>query len=65
MSELIEKIQRRLVATPPDEAADPALLARLVREEAGVISDVDVLAVLRQLRHDTAGAGRLLSLIHI
>ena len=34
-------------------------LARLVREEAGVISDVDVLAVLRQLRHDTAGAGRL------
>ena len=59
MSELIEKIQRRLVATPQDEAADPALLARLVREEAGVISDVDVLAVLRQLRHDTAGAGRL------
>ncbi|AGS33798.1 hypothetical protein B841_01575 [Corynebacterium maris DSM 45190] len=59
MSELIEKIQRRLVAAPDDEATDPALLARLVREEAGVISDVDVLAVLRQLRHDTAGAGRL------
>ena len=59
MPELLEKIQRRLVAASDTEVADPAHLARLVREEAGVISDVDVLALLRRLRHDTAGAGRL------
>lgn len=55
---LIERLQH-LVAADPDMLADAAELARRVRAEAGVISDVELLAVLRQLRHDTAGLGPL------
>ena len=55
-AELIDKVQRRL-------ALEPTLgddLGHLVREEAGgVIGDVEILGVLRQLRHDTVGAGPL------
>ena len=55
---LMEKVQRRLVDSPA-AAADAAELARLIREEAGVISDVDVLDLLRRLRHDSTGVGLL------
>lgn len=71
MNDLLERIHRRLLDDPnfssvdPGAAADPADLARLVREEAGVISDVEVLAVLRQLRDDATGAGRLERLLLI
>ncbi|GAB3648128.1 TadA family conjugal transfer-associated ATPase [Corynebacterium nasicanis] len=61
MNELFEKVQRRLVDTPAtEEVAD---LARLIREEAGVISDVDVLELLRRLRHDSTGIGPLETLL--
>ena len=53
---LVEKVQRRLAERPGAAAAD---IAQLVREEAGVISDVDVLGVLRKLRNDSTGAGIL------
>lgn len=65
MNELLEKIQRRLLDEPHINAAEPAELARVVREEAGVISDLDVLDVLRRLRDDTTGAGRLERLLLI
>lgn len=55
---LMERVQRRLVDTP-GAAGDAAELARLIREEAGVISDVDVLDLLRRLRHDSTGVGLL------
>lgn len=54
----MERVQRRLVDTP-GAAGDAAELARLIREEAGVISDVDVLDLLRRLRHDSTGVGLL------
>ncbi len=55
---LLERVQRRL-AEAPATATDPTELARLVRREAGVISDVDVLDLLRRLRHDSTGVGLL------
>lgn len=60
-SEVIERVKRRLA----DEGAtpDPARLAAIVREEAVVISDVDVLDVMRRLRDETAGAGPLEALL--
>lgn len=57
MNDLFEKVQRRLVDSPA--GADPAAIVRLIREEAGVISDVDVLDLLRRLRHDSTGVGPL------
>lgn len=59
MSELVEKIQRRFIDEPHLVEAPPAELARVVREEAGVISDLDVLDVLRRLRDESSGAGSL------
>ncbi|AGF71354.1 TadA family conjugal transfer-associated ATPase [Corynebacterium halotolerans] len=59
---LLERVQRRL-AEEPDVAGDPTELARLVRAEAGVISDVDVLDLLRRLRHDSTGVGLLEQLL--
>lgn len=59
MSDLLEKIQRRLIDSPELLDAEPSELARIVREEAGVISDLDVLDVLRRLRDDVTGAGLL------
>ncbi|WP_425321644.1 TadA family conjugal transfer-associated ATPase [Corynebacterium lizhenjunii] len=55
---LAEKMAH-IVAAEPALAADPAALARRIRVEAGVISDVDVLAIMRQLRNDTTGLGVL------
>ena len=57
-SELSERLQH-ILAAEPDLAHDAAALARRVRAEAGVISDVDLLDILRTLRHDTAGLGVL------
>ncbi|MCS5478308.1 TadA family conjugal transfer-associated ATPase [Corynebacterium sp. YIM 101645] len=54
----MERVQRRLVDTP-GATGNAAELARLIREEAGVISDVDVLDLLRRLRHDSTGIGLL------
>lgn len=59
MSELIDKIRRRIIDDPDLVDAEPAQLARIVRDEAGVITDLDVLDTLRRLRDDTSGAGRL------
>ncbi|MDR7330819.1 TadA family conjugal transfer-associated ATPase [Corynebacterium guangdongense] len=56
---LIERLHRRLLDDPSLSATDPVTLAALIREEAPVISDVDVLDTLRRLRDDTTGAGRL------
>ncbi|MGG6497757.1 UNVERIFIED_CONTAM: ATPase, partial [Bacteroidetes bacterium 56_B9] len=45
--------------TEPQLAHDAPALARRIREEAGVISDVDVFDLLQRLRHDSLGLGRL------
>lgn len=57
MEHIIEAVQQRIAEHP--EIFSPTQLAAVVREEAGVISDVDVLAVLRRLRHDSTGVGLL------
>lgn len=57
MDHIIEAVQQRIAEHP--EIFSPTQLAAVVREEAGVISDVDVLAVLRRLRHDSTGVGLL------
>ncbi|WP_233189793.1 TadA family conjugal transfer-associated ATPase [Corynebacterium sp. J010B-136] len=55
---LVASLQSAL-AEEPDLAHNPAALARRIREEAGVISDVEVLEILRRLRNDTSGLGLL------
>ncbi|UIZ92323.1 TadA family conjugal transfer-associated ATPase [Corynebacterium sp. CNCTC7651] len=59
--DVLERVQRRLAdePTPPT----PERLAQLIREEAVVISDIDVLDLMRKLREDTAGAGPLEALL--
>lgn len=59
MTDLLERIQDKLLADPALLESDPVTLARIIREEAPAISDVDVLALLRRLRDDSAGAGQL------
>lgn len=54
---------RQAMATSPELAANPAALARRIREGIGVVSDHEVLALLRQLRHDTTGVGPLEALL--
>lgn len=57
-----EKVQRRLADNP----ADADRIAVVVREEANVVlSDVEVLHVLRKLRHDSYGIGELEELLNI
>lgn len=60
-TDVLEKVQRRLA----DEvtAPTPERLAQLIREEAVVISDLDVLDLMRRLREDTTGAGPLETLL--
>lgn len=65
MSELLDKIRRRLIDDPTLIDSDPAVLARIVRDEAGVITDLEVLDTLRRLRDDLTGAGRLERLLLI
>lgn len=55
---LLDKL-RGIVATEPELVADTTALARRIRTEAGVISDGDVLDLLRRLRHDSLGLGVL------
>lgn len=55
--DLLLRVQRRMADEPGE--IDATRLAALIREEAVVISDVDVLAAMRQLRDDTSGAGPL------
>ena len=67
MTDLVERVRRRL-AERPDRAVDGAEetdTARIIREEAGVISDLQVLEVLRRLRHESTGAGPLEPLLAI
>ncbi|WP_018297924.1 TadA family conjugal transfer-associated ATPase [Corynebacterium lubricantis] len=61
--DMMERIHQRLA----DEQVrdEPAKLAALIREEAVVISDLDVLDIMRTLRHDSVGIGQLESLLGI
>lgn len=63
MSDLLERLHH-IVAVEPDLADNPGDLARRIREEAGVISDVDVLDLLRRLRLDNTGLGQLEHLLN-
>ena len=65
MADLIDRIQRRLFEEGLSLEADPKEVAQIARQEAGVISDVDLLELLRRLRDDTVGAGRLEKLLAI
>ena len=56
--ETLEKMQR-IIAAEPNLVQDAAALARRIRAEAGVISDVAVLDLLRRLRQDATGMGPL------
>lgn len=57
-----EKVQRRVADNP----SDAQRIAEIVREEAHVVmSDVEVLEVLRKLRHDSVGTGPLEKLLSI
>ena len=48
---IVAKVQRRLAEDPAQNS--PAELAALIREEAVVISDLDVLDIMRALRDET------------
>lgn len=67
---LIERVQARLARELAHGAgnellADPARTVAAIREEAGVISDSDLLRVLRALRGESVGAGILEPLLSI
>ncbi|OFT30568.1 ATPase [Corynebacterium sp. HMSC08F01] len=59
--DLIARVKRRLADEPT--TPEPARIAALIREEAVVISDIGVLAVMRTLRDDTTGTGPLEALL--
>lgn len=54
---LIERVQRVLAGLP--EETSSAEMVRVIREQAGVISDEEVIDVLRRLRSDSVGVGPL------
>ncbi|MCQ4626247.1 TadA family conjugal transfer-associated ATPase [Corynebacterium sp. CCUG 65737] len=60
-ADIIAAVQRRLADDP--SLTSPAELAGLIREEAVVISDLDVLDIMRALRDETTGAGPLETLL--
>lgn len=62
-SDLLARVQRRVAETSAE--LTPSEVAGLVREEAGVISDGDVLEVLRSLRDDSTGFGPLEPLLAV
>ncbi|MCL0119846.1 TadA family conjugal transfer-associated ATPase [Corynebacterium pygosceleis] len=66
-SALVERVRRRLAEEPESTAGGvrQSDTAQIIRQEAGVISDVEVLEVLRQLRHDSTGAGPLEPLLAV
>ena len=48
---IADKVQRVLAAVPAEQACDPGYVAHTIRAEAGgIMSDVEVLSVLRKLR---------------
>ncbi|MBN9643785.1 TadA family conjugal transfer-associated ATPase [Corynebacterium mendelii] len=57
IDDLVSAVQSRLAGL--DHTPDEPEIAALVRQQAGVISDLDLLAVLRRLRHDSVGCGVL------
>lgn len=58
---VVENVQRTIATkeTPPTSAE----IASLIREQAGVISNEDIVMVLRRLRSDSVGVGPLESLL--
>lgn len=66
---IITAVQRRLAddprLAPTNGRVDPAELAAVIREEAVVISDLDVLDIMRALRDETVGVGALEQLLAI
>ncbi|MCS4490103.1 TadA family conjugal transfer-associated ATPase [Corynebacterium sp. ES2794-CONJ1] len=57
-ADLIPTIQRQIAQHP--QGLTPQEIATLIRaESSGVVSDVDVLTIMRQLRYDTVGLGVL------
>lgn len=60
-ADIIAKVQRRLADDPLTRG--PAELAAMIREEAVVISDLDILDIMRALRDETAGVGPLEQLL--
>lgn len=54
---LIERVQRVLAGLP--EQASSAEVVRVVRDQAGVIGDEEVIEILRRLRSDSVGVGPL------
>lgn len=62
IASVAEKVQRRIADNPHESQR----IAEVVREEAHVvISDVEVLEILRKLRHDSVGTGPLEKLLGI
>lgn len=71
-AQIIAAVQRRIADDPryaatggAGQSVDPATLAALIREEAVVISDLDVLDIMRALRDETVGVGPLEQLLSI
>lgn len=54
--DLIERVQRRLASLDQPTSVDAV---RTIREQAGVISDEQLIIALRKLRSDSVGAGPL------
>lgn len=63
MDLLVEKVQRHLATVA--EPLSSADIARVIRQEATVISDEDVIAILRRLRSDSVGVGPLETLLAV
>ena len=61
--DLVAAVQSRLAGCA--EAPGEITVAEMVRQEAGVISDCDLLEVLRRLRHDSVGCGVLEQILAI
>lgn len=58
--DLIERVQLQLATSYGDPASVSAAdIAEVVRAEAGVISDVELLDVMRRLHQESSGAGQL------
>lgn len=58
--DLVDRVNLKIAADLGGlSGASPEQIAELVRAEAGVISDVELLDVLRRLRRDAQGAGQL------
>ncbi|MDO4909794.1 MAG: TadA family conjugal transfer-associated ATPase [Corynebacterium sp.] len=61
--EIIERVQRQLASS--DGAYEPQVIAGMVRETAGVISDHELFEILQTIRFDSVGIGPLEQLMGI